>query len=101
MLTSQPIKNHIIFRFNDAVDHDGKFIEKHNLLHIISGDFDHSAKRPRWGTVVMAGPDADADVRTPGTQILIENLKWTLGFTLDGQRLWRTDDSVILAVAEF
>lgn len=99
-IRASAIKNHVVFKFNDKVDHDGKFIEHHDTIHIISGDFNQSAQRPRWATVIAAGPEADADVSTPGSQILIENLKWTMGFKIDGEMFWRTDDTQILAVAE-
>lgn len=96
----KPIKNHIIFKFNDAVDSEGRFITKSETIAIVKGDFDASASQPRWGTVVAAGPAAIPDVSTPGTQILIENLKWTLSFTHNSETFWRTDDSQVLAVSE-
>lgn len=99
-ISAHAIKNHIVFKFNDKVDHDGKFIQSHDTFHIVSGDFEKSAQSPRWATVVTAGPTTDSDVCQPGTQILIENLKWTMGFKVDGVMLWRTDDTHVLAVGE-
>ena len=99
-IVGQAINNHIIFQFNDEVDHDGKFIDKHSMLHIIAGDFNQSASMPRWGTVVLAGPLVDKDISTPGNQILIENLKWTIGFKIQNQTYWRTDESCVIATRE-
>ena len=92
----QVIKNHIVFKFADNVDHDGKFINSNELLHIISGDFDDSAHKSRLGIVVKVGPNADTTL-IPGTKILIESLKWTMGFELNKETYWRTDDSCVLA----
>ena len=94
------IKNHIVFQFVDEIDHDGKFIEKHDTIHIMSGDFQDSSALPRWGKVVLAGPEVDESISAAGTQILIESLKWTMGFKIESDTFWRTDESCVLAVAE-
>lgn len=96
----KPIKNHIIFKFKNEVDSEGRFIDASDTIAIVRGDFDASAKDPRWGIVVAAGPDTSADVNVPGTEILIDSLKWTMGFKHDGDTYWRTDENCVLAVAE-
>jgi hypothetical protein len=95
-----PINNHVLFKFVDEVDSKGRFIEKSSVLEVVHGDFDGSASRPRMGIVVAAGPAADPEVAQPGTKIVIENLKWTIGFKVDNELLWRTDDSCILGVVD-
>lgn len=61
--------------------------------------FDESASQPRWGVVVETGPDTDPIIKK-GMRILIENLKWTNGVLFDGDTIWRTDDSCILAYGD-
>lgn len=94
------IRNHILFQFVDSVDGRGRFKKETSIIEVPYGDFEDSAKAPRWGVVVAAGPDVDDQCSAPGTLILIDNLKWTLGFDLDGKKYWRTDDRCVLGVTE-
>lgn len=98
-----PIKNHIVFQFVDEIDSKGTFIDAlSDTIILTAGSAETSAASPRWGKVVMAGPEASSDVSTPGTLILIENLKWTIGFKVEGvgETYWRTDDKCVIGVAE-
>jgi co-chaperonin GroES (HSP10) len=90
------IKNHIIFQFIDEVDSKGQFVETTKWGFVIPGQFDNSAKSPRWGIVKEVGPEVK-HVKV-GQQVLINALKWTAGFKLDGVRNWRTDESQVAAV---
>jgi hypothetical protein len=92
------IYNQILFQFIDRVNNKGQFEEaKSNGGIIIIGGFDDSAKQARWARVVSLGPDCSDVLRAPGVEILIENLKWTEGVSLEGQKLWKTDETQLLA----
>ena len=54
---------------------------------------------PRWGKITHLGPKVDPDLHV-GEHILIEAGKWTVGFTFNNQRYWKTDDSYILGVSD-
>lgn len=90
------IRNHIIFQFVDKTDSKGQFVEETKWGLQITGSFDDSAKLPRWGTVISTGPDC-ADVE-PGQQVLIHALKWTSWFEVDGEKMWRTDESQVAVI---
>jgi len=97
-MTLNPINNNIIFSFVDPVNSKGEF-EKGTTESgiILQSSFDDSAKSPRWGNVVSVGPACTVKV---GQQILMPNLRWTSGFTHDGQRLWKTDETQIVATRD-
>ena len=52
-------------------------------------------KCARWGKVITAGPTAGV---MPGEYILVESLMWMEGTKIGKQKMWKTDDSKILAV---
>jgi len=96
------IHNHIIFQFEqssvkvqEAGTSSTAFQEQTDWGFEFK-NFDESASRPRWGVVVETGPDTDPIIRK-GMRILIDNLKWTNGIPFDGETIWRTDDSCVLA----
>jgi len=106
----KPIHNHIIFKFVDGMKRlastTGKdqtmFEEKTNWGFEISAgqnSYDESAKRARWATVVAVGHEVPEEI-TPGVAILIEPLKWTKGFSFEGEMFWRTDSDWVLATAD-
>lgn len=92
----RPIRNHIVFQFIDEVDNKGQFVKTTKWGFVIPGHFDNSAKAPRWGTVVGVGPETKHC--KVGQQVLINALKWTESAKFDGERIWRTDDTQIVAV---
>ena len=104
MSTIEPIRNHILFQFED--DHiqagaQGKshFREKTKWGFEIgfTSAYDSTAKHPRWGRVLFIGKDVINDIK-PGMLILIDSLKWTAGVNFNGGKVWRTDDKQVLAV---
>lgn len=98
-MSYEAINDHIVFQFEDNLDHRGQFVQKHEFLELPFGDHKDSASSPRWGVVVHAGPHCDESIK-PGARILIENLKWTMAFQLedDGPKFWRTDETCVLFV---
>jgi co-chaperonin GroES (HSP10) len=95
------IRDQILFQFVDRVNAKGQFEEAKSKGGImIIGGFDDSAKQSRWVKVVSIGPDVNPELGKPGIELLIENLKWTAGVKFEGQTLWKTDESMVLAVRD-
>lgn len=57
-----------------------------------------NAKQPRWGIVVVAGPECNPDDIKPGRRILIENLMWTNAIEYDKQEYWKTNEDKVIGV---
>lgn len=91
------IHNHIVFQFVDNVTFNGRFEEGQSAGGIVLLEsHDSSAKAPRWGKVVSLGPKCSEQLRTPGCEILIDALRWSIGVDYNGQKLWRTDEDQLL-----
>ena len=91
------IYNHILFQFLDRVDNKGQFEEAKSFGGIIlNSSHDESAKNARWAKIISLGPDCSDELRVPGCEILIDNLRWTPGIKHDGEFLWRTDENQLL-----
>jgi len=98
----KPIHNHIIFEFVDDTA-GGLFTNKSEAGLIMVSQLDDQ-KSPRWGRVLLAGPTVHEDIKV-GTYILIEGGMWTTQFWVDSdtkprQKIWKTDDTKIVATAE-
>ena len=93
----EAIQNHIVFKFIDSITLGGEFdrAESHGGITLLKS-VDDSASQPRWGTIVSLGPDCNDELRAPGCEILIDNLKWTAGVDTGEGKVWRTDDSHVL-----
>ena len=91
------IRNHIIFQFLDNIDNKGQFTQTTASGIFVAGHHESSAKEPRWAKVLSCGPDVCSELTQPGCEILIENLRWTEGVVVAGRKVWRTDDSQVLA----
>ncbi len=95
----EPIGNAILFTFL-ADQAEGKFIDSAKAGIIMTNlDVSNQGKVPRWGRVVSVGPDVDADIQ-PGKFVLIEPLRWTIGFKYDGVQIWKTDNDQVLCLAD-
>lgn len=96
MSNIRPLRNNVIFRFlEDTVGTKGAFIERHSFL-IIPGS-NSTQKVHRWVEVIAVGPDCDGV--QPGDYALVEALMWMEGVKLSlDEKVWKTDDSKILAV---
>lgn len=94
-----PIKNNIVFEFIDRVNAKGEFEkEKSESGLVLTSSFDDSAKEPRWINVVAVGPDCTS-IR-PGQQALLPNLRWTSGFKFGGVRMWKSDETQVVALRD-
>ncbi len=90
------IKNHIIFQFVDAIDSNGQFIRTSESGIWLGSHYDDSAKDHRWGKVISAGPNCSDEIKIPGCEVLIENLRWTESSVVEGQSYWKTDETQLL-----
>ena len=85
-----------MFKFiDDTGGSKGRFHDTHRsgILLVPSAD---KQKFSRWGEVVAVGPKVDG--LSPGDFILIEALMWMEGVTFNDEKIWKTDDSKVLAV---
>lgn len=92
----RPLNNTIMFKFLDSTSGSkGTFTDMHvsGIIILPSND---KQKVHRWAEAVFVGPKVDGIV--PGDFILIESLMWMEGSEVGGQKLWKTDDSKVLAV---
>ncbi len=97
-MSLRAIHNHILFQFIDKISESkGQFEEgtTSNGIVLLSSH-DESAKQPRWATIVSLGPDCSEQLRVPGCEVLIENLRWTPGVKYNGETYWRTDETQLL-----
>lgn len=91
----RPLGNNIMFTFlEDTVGAKGAFVDRHNMFVLPTST--NRQKVHRWGKVVAVGPSVDGVV--PGDYILIEALMWMEGVKFEGGKIWKTDDSKVLAV---
>jgi co-chaperonin GroES (HSP10) len=92
------IHNQILFQFLDKVTVEGYFEEEKTKTGIvILSHFDTSAKTSRWAKIISLGPACSDFLKKEGCEILIENLKWSIGVPFNGERLWKTDEDMLLA----
>ena len=97
MATLLPLGNNVMFQFlEDTGGSKGRFFGETQSGIILASSADHQ-KKHKWGRVLFAGPKAEVK---EGDYILIESLMWMEGTKVDGVRMWKTDDSKILAVTD-
>ena len=93
----RPLGNNVMFKFLDeTAGAKGGFVEKHGML--IIPQTRSTQKVARWGEVVALGPKAEEAGLKVGDFILIEALMWMEGVKFEDQKIWKTDDSKVLAV---
>ena len=99
-----PLGNKFTFTFVDKVvvrTDDNKrrtqFEETTESGFTISS-YDESTKTPRWGVVVDTGPDVSEFEQ--GDKVLIDALQWSDALEFDGENIWYSDVSQVLAVEE-
>jgi len=91
----KPLRNNVMFKFLDeTAGSKGAFTES-TLSSIIIPRTNTTQKVARWGEVIAAGPDTQV---VPGDFILIESLMWMEAVKVDDEKVWKTDDSKVLAV---
>lgn len=92
------IKKSFVFQFNDAVNSKGEFDNGTTGGGIIlQSSFDDSAKQSRWVTVVSSGDECDASVFKIGAKVLLPALRWTEASKLEGQKIWKSDETQAVA----
>ena len=97
MATIRPLNNNVMFKFLDFTGgHKGYFTDAPRASGIILARNADSQKVSRWGEVLAIGPKVEGV--SVGDFILVEALMWMEGTEVDGQKMWKTDDSKILAV---
>jgi co-chaperonin GroES (HSP10) len=92
----RPLGNSILFAFVD--DHaGGNFIPKTKSGILLTNQNLNEAHVPKWAKVLAIGPDVDEQIKV-GLYILIEPLKWTIGFKHENVQIWKTDDTQVMLV---
>ena len=95
------IKRGFIFQFCDDVTAKGEFAKTASAAGIIlNSSFDESAKQPRWVSVIAAGPDCDETVLHAGAKVLLPALRWTAASKLEGQKIWKSDETQVVAYTD-
>lgn len=92
----ETVGNYVIFQFVEK-SVQGRFVNSHSTL-LISSEDTYQTNLPRWARATHVGDECTCV--KPGDYILIEGGKWTTGFEVDGQRYWKTDESVILVTSD-
>ena len=94
----EAIQNHIIFEFLDKVNSAGMFEREKTEGGIeLLKSVDDSASVARWARIVSLGPECNKELQASNCEILIEHLKWTAGVEFNNRKVWRTDESNVLA----
>jgi co-chaperonin GroES (HSP10) len=88
------IHDKILFTFED--EHGAGGFNNVSEGGIVFSSFHHDVREPRWGVVLVVGPDVK-DVSV-GDRILIEPLKWSEGHDVDGLKIWMTEESQVMVV---
>jgi len=96
------LRDHIVFQFeqdglrvNSGGNVSDAFQEKTNWGFEFF-DYNESTNHPRWGTVVVVGPEVKEHI-VPGMRVLIDALRWTNHVVYKNQKYWRTDETNLLA----
>lgn len=92
------IHNSFVFKFVDRVNSKGEF-ERGTTKSgfILQSSADDSAKLPRWVDIINAGPSCEF-IKT-GDRVLLPALRWTAAGTFDGGKLWKSDETQVVAIA--
>jgi len=95
-----PLFNSVLFTFIDD-QAEGKFIDRSSSGIILTNhDVSQQGKKSRWGRIIAIGPDVLDESIQPGQFILVENLKWTMGFKYEEVNIWMTTEDHVLAITD-
>lgn len=98
MSTLRALNNTIMFKFLDETSGaKGRFTDTIPGSILVAVPTTTGQKVHRWGEVLLIGPLVD-DTLKVGDYILIESLMWMEGTVVEGQKMWKTDDTKVLAV---
>lgn len=94
-----PLHDNIIFQFVDQV-RDGKFLETRSdgLVADMGNDYYRYGALSRCIIVKSVG-DGVSGVEI-GKEYVVENLKWTKSFVLNGENCWMTRTPFILGMVQ-
>lgn len=93
----RPLGNSILFTFMDDTS-NGNFVPKTKSGIIMTNMNTDEAQVAKWGRVLAVGDDC-VEVKK-GDFVLLTPLKWTVGFTYDKIKIWKTDEDQIMAITD-
>lgn len=94
----KPIGKAFLFAFFNET-YGGQFVERNKgSLILTNQDLDTQMKYARWAKVLAAG-NTVTDFKN-GDIVLIEPGMWTTGFTHEGVKVWKSDESKVIAIGE-
>jgi len=93
----RPLSNGIFFKFTEAAS-ASTFVNKTTTGIVIASGRGDQSNIARWGQVTDVGPKVE-NVAV-GDYALIEAGKWTVGFDIDGERTWKTDETSVLFTSD-
>lgn len=96
MINARVLENNLLFVFNDKTNSKG--FDNVSAGGIVFSSYEHDINAPRWGTVKLIGPECE--FIKVGDVILIENLRWTDGFEIDGVKLWSTKETEVMCIRQ-
>ena len=96
-ISPEAVDHNVIFQFVESSLY-GRFVNEAKSGILISSLDTSQTTYPRWGKVTHLGPRV-SDISV-GEFVLIEPGKWTVGFEINGQKHWKTDEDKILLVAD-
>lgn len=96
-MTLRALNNTILFQFvTETSGSQGRFSDRTSSGIFIARTSDSTQKIARWGKVTHIGPDVVGI--NVGEFVYIEPLMWSFGTEVDGVKLWKTDDTKVIAV---
>lgn len=96
----QPIGKNFLFTFLSQTKR-GMFAQKSSgriYIPNAAPTTDEQGLLARWVKVEAIGPDVKNF--NVGDIVLIEPLKWTIGYIFGNQRLWKSDESQVMATTD-
>lgn len=92
------LKENIVFQFLEETTENGQFKQTSKGSIIIMEGKETQMEKPRWGRVVCVGEEVNG--LSKGDFVYIKSLQWTPRFLYEGEKLWTTDISQIIAVSD-
>lgn len=98
-MKATPLYDRILFTFVENLTGTGFMpVSKGGIIMTDVYDF-KEVHFPKWGKVVKCGPKVSDDIRN-STFILIESGKWTTRLDIQGEIVWQTEESFVMAVTD-
>lgn len=94
----RPLGRSFLFAFLNETT-EGQFVQKNKgRILLTRPEVDIQGTYARWAKVLAIGPEVK-DFKN-GDIVLIHPGKWTIGFTHDGVKVWKSDDEWVLATSD-